>query len=121
VAVNPDVAAAAMIPVALYPVSAVVRRLGIVAGYPDIVRAVPAVKAGLPDPTVMGCDGDDLNRTRRGWADADYDLCAGRGSRESDAGDRDEDGLPDLHGVFLLEEESFLLLGQTPILKRKLW
>jgi hypothetical protein len=121
VTVDPDIAAAAMVPVAFDPARATIRRFSIVAGHPDIVGAVPAVEAGLPDPSLVGCDGNHFNGTRRGWPNTDHNLSVGRSSRERDAADSDEDRLLDLHGVLLLEEESFLLSTQTQTLERKLW
>jgi hypothetical protein len=102
VAFYPDVASAAAVPVAFYPAGVGVWGLGEVAGNPDVAGTVPAVKAGLPDQAGVRGDGNDLYGTRWRRADADDDLCAGRGCRKSDAEGCDEEWLLELHGVDLL-------------------
>jgi hypothetical protein len=88
VAFYPDIASAAVVPVAFYPVGVGVGGRHVAAGDPDIGVAVPAVVAGVPGPiAVLGrrC-GDDFHRARWGRADADDNLSAG-GRSKSESGD----------------------------------
>ena len=84
-AVYPDVAAAAVVPVTFNPAGVGAGWGGVGARDPDVVGAVPAVIAGLPDIAGVRGYGDDLDRARRRWADADDDLRRGRCCCESEA------------------------------------
>ena len=81
----PDVASAFGDPGTFNPDGTAMGWTAIAAGDPDVAMAVPAMVAGNPDPIAMRCDGDDFHGTRRGWADADDDLCVGctYGEKES--------------------------------------
>jgi len=82
VAFNPDVAAASVGPVAVYPVGVGVGWLLVAAGDPDVAAAVPAVVASVPCPVAMLRWGrrNDLYRTRWRRSDTDDDLRSSDGS-----------------------------------------
>jgi hypothetical protein len=76
VSFNPDVASAAMSPVAIYPMGMRVWGLLVNAGDPDIAVAIPAMIAVMPGPiTMLGRRRrDDFMRAFGWWTEADDDL-----------------------------------------------
>src|ERR1017187_8629121 len=78
----PDVAAALFTPLAFNPDASAMGWAGVVTVYPDIAVAIPAVVARNPDKALVGRRGDDFYGARRGWANADDDLCVGGPDRE---------------------------------------
>jgi hypothetical protein len=73
---NPDVAAAALIPMAANPMGVGVGWLDIVSGNPHVTVAVPTVIAVVPGPAwvLVGWGRDYFNAMRRGRADTDDNL-----------------------------------------------
>jgi hypothetical protein len=81
----PDVAATLFTPIAFNPDGTAMGWAGVVAVYPDIAVAIPAMVSGNPDPALMRRCGGDFNGARRRWANADDDLRVRRANREEEA------------------------------------
>jgi hypothetical protein len=78
VAFYPDIAAAAVVPVAFNPAGVGMWGFDVGSGNPDVAFAVPAMIAGVPGPTgmLMWRRWDAFDDARR-WADADDNLRSG--------------------------------------------
>jgi hypothetical protein len=90
---HPDIAAAAMIPVAIDPASVRVRWLHIRTGNPDVGVTVPTVISSVPGPvSVFGRRGrDSLYRTwRRSNTDNHLGLGNAGGKKERAGNNREE-------------------------------
>ncbi len=110
VAFYQDILAMTMDPVVGDPVLAMMRRLLVVAGRPDIMVAVVAMIAGLPNVSLSG------RRTApfihwRGWSDANHDLRKRCGRHQSKSEQQCHCNF--LHGNRVLQ--GWLLEGWVPV------
>jgi hypothetical protein len=86
----PDVAATLFTPLACDPDGPAMGWAGVVAVYPDIAVAVPAVVSGNPGVARVWRRGHDLDGTRRRWANANHDLRVGSANPQEKAADCSE-------------------------------